>query len=231
MHLRSIRRHSRGVREVYDPRTVAVRVPEPATDQPRRRATKRAGYWALLRAVPRTVARSGFRGLTYRALAKEAGVTYGLISYHFGSREALIEDAARLAVDEAIAKSQLVPESGEIEDFASGLPQLLKDDRDAQVFQFDLVTEALRNEKLQEPVAELYRHYVEAVDEALHEFGVEDDPALARIVFGALDGLTLQQFAFQDDAATAEAVTRLQELIREIAEARGATPRDKPADI
>ena len=209
---------------------MAVHAPEPATEQPRRRATKRAGYWALLRAVPRTVARSGFRGLTYRALAKEAGVTYGLISYHFGSREALIEDAARVAVDEAISKSQLVPESGAIEDFASGLPQLLKEDRDAQLFQFDLVTEALRNEKLQEPVAELYRHYVEAVDEALHEFGIEDDPALARIVFAALDGLTLQQFAFQDDAATAEAVARLQELIRELAAARATAAPDKPAD-
>lgn len=217
--------------KLYDPEIVAVRAPDPVTDQPRRRATKRAGYWALLRAVPKTVARSGFRGLTYRALAKEAGVTYGLISYHFGSREALIEDAARLAVDEAISKSQLVPESGEIEDFASGLPQLLKDDRDAQVFQFDLVTEALRNEKLQEPVAELYSHYVEAVDEALREFGFEDDPALARIVFAALDGLTLQQFASGDEAATGEAVARLQRLLRELAEARGLTGgADKRAD-
>ena len=155
---------------------MAVHAPEPATEQPRRRASKRAGYWALLRAVPRTVARSGFRGLTYRALAKEAGVTYGLISYHFGSREALIEDAARLAVDEAISKSQLLPESGKVEDFASGLPRLLREDRDAQVFQYDLVTEAMRNEALQEPVAELYRRYVAAVEEALGEFGIEDDP-------------------------------------------------------
>jgi AcrR family transcriptional regulator len=203
---------------------VAVRAPEHATEQPRRRASKRAGYWALLRAVPRTVARSGFRGLTYRALAEEAGVTYGLISYHFGSREALIEDAARLAVDEAISKSQLVPESGKVEDFASGLPRLLREDRDAQAFQYDLVSEALRNEKLQEPVAELYRRYVSAVEEALREFGVADDPALARVVFAALDGLTLQQFIFDDEAATDVAVGRLQELIREIAEARGARP-------
>jgi AcrR family transcriptional regulator len=190
------------------------------TEQPRRRATKRAGYWALLRAVPRTVARSGFRGLTYRALAKEAGVTYGLISYHFGSREALIEDAARLAVDEAISKSELLPESGKVEDFASGLTRLLEEDRDAQVFQFDLVGEALRNETLREPLAELYRHYVAAVEEALHEFGVDDDPALARIVFAALDGITLQQFVFNDEAATEESVARLQELIRETAERR-----------
>ncbi|HYC81504.1 MAG TPA: TetR family transcriptional regulator [Solirubrobacterales bacterium] len=209
---------------------MAVRSPEPTSQQPRRRASKRSGYWALLRAVPRTVARSGFRGLTYRALAKEAGVTYGLISYHFGSREALIEEAARLAVDEAIAKSQLMPESGRVEDFASGLPRLLREDRDAQAFQYDLVSEALRNEKLQEPVAELYRRYVAAVEEALREFGVDDDPALARVVFATLDGLTLQQFIFADEAATDESVARLQELIREVAAARGAATADKPAD-
>src|SRR5262249_52975362 len=150
---------------------------------------------------PRTVARSGFRGLTYRALAKEAGVTYGLISYHFGSREALIEDAARLAADEAISKSHLDPENGDIDDFASGLNRLLREERDAQVFQYDLVAEALRNEKLQEPVAELYRRYISTVEESLRQFGVDDDPLLARVVFAALDGLTLQHLIFKDEAA------------------------------
>ena len=200
---------------------MAVSAPEPKTEQPRRRASKRAGYWALLRAVPRTVARSGFRGLTYRALAEEAGVTYGLISYHFGSREALIQDAARLAADEAISKSQLIPESGDVDDFASGLPDLLREDRDAQLFQIELVGEALRNEPLREPLAELYRHYIETIEEALREFGVEDDPALARVVFAALDGLTLQQFIFDDEAATEESVARLRQLIAQVAASRG----------
>ncbi len=185
-----------------------------------RKTSKRAGYWALLRAVPRTVARSGFRGLTYRALAKEAGVTYGLISYHFGSREALIEDAARLAVDEAIEKSHLVPEAGELDDFASGFMELVKEDRDAQLFQYDLVTEALRNRKLQGPVAELYRRYVATIEETLREFGIDDDPALARVVFAALDGLTLQQLIFEDEAGTEAAIARLRQLIAEVAASR-----------
>lgn len=183
----------------------------------KRKEPKRAGYWALLRAVPKTVAKLGFRGLTYRALADEAGVTYGLISYHFGTREALIEDAAKLAVDEAIIGSILVPESGEIEDFASGLTTLLREDPAGQAFQFDLVTESMRNKKLHPPVVSLYTKYVAAVEDALREFGIEDDPYLARVIFAALDGLTLQQFIFEDEAETEKAIARLREIIAAVA--------------
>ncbi len=183
----------------------------------KRKEPKRAGYWALLRAVPKTVAKLGFRGLTYRALADEAGVTYGLISYHFGTREALIEDAARLAVDEAIIGSILVPESGEIDDFASGLTTLLREDPAGQAFQFDLVTESMRNKKLHPPVVSLYTKYVAAVEDALREFGIEDDPYLARVIFAALDGLTLQQFIFKDEAETEKAIARLREIIAAVA--------------
>jgi TetR/AcrR family transcriptional regulator, regulator of biofilm formation and stress response len=174
---------------------------------------RREGYWSLLRAVPRTVAKHGFRGLTYRALAEEAGVTYGLISYHFGTREALIEEAAKVAVEDAIVGSTLVPESGDLRDFAAGLTTLLREDAPGQSFQFDLVTESLRNPKLHPPVTELYTRYITAVEAALHEFGIDDDPALARVVFAALDGITLQHFVFADEPATEASLARLRELI------------------
>ncbi|HEY2054727.1 MAG TPA: TetR family transcriptional regulator [Solirubrobacterales bacterium] len=183
------------------------------TKKKARKQTKRAGYWALLEAVPRTVARLGFRGLTYRSLAEEAGVTYGLITYHFGTREALIEDAARLAADDAIAGSTLVPESGKVEDFARGLTQLIREDYAGQAFQFELVTEAVRNENLHSTVVDLYSRYIAAVEEALKQFGIEDDPALARVIFAALDGLTLQQFIFQDEAETEKAIEKVRQLI------------------
>jgi AcrR family transcriptional regulator len=193
---------------------------KPRQQAKRRKEPKGDGYWALLRAVPRTVAKVGFRGLTYRALADEAGVTYGLISYHFGTREALIEDAAKLAMEEAIAESTLIPESGEIDDFAGGLTRLIREDSAGQAFQFDLVTESMRNEKLHPPVVELYSRYIGAVEDALRQFGIEDDPALARVIFAALDGLTLQQFVFRDEAETEQAIVRLRQLIAAVAATR-----------
>jgi len=199
-------------------------VPSPTTKQSKkakkRKEPKRAGYWALLRAVPKTVAKFGFRGLTYRALADEAGVTYGLISYHFGTREALIEDAAKLAVEEAIVTSILVPESGEIEDFSSGFTTLLREEPAGQAFQFDLVTESMRNKKLRPSVSKLYSRYISAVEDALHEFGIDDDPYLARVIFAALDGLTLQHFVFDDEAETERAIARLREIIAAVAATR-----------
>jgi AcrR family transcriptional regulator len=190
----------------------------PSGEKKQRKEPKRAGYWALLRAVPRTVAKLGFRGLTYRALAEEAGVTYGLITYHFGTREALIEDAAKLASEEAIVGAILVPESGKIDDFASGLPRLIREDLSGSAFQFELVTESMRNRKLHPPVVGLYTRYLGAVEDALREFGIEDDPYLARVVFAALDGLTLQQFIFGDEAATEAGLARLRKLIASAAE-------------
>jgi TetR/AcrR family transcriptional regulator, regulator of biofilm formation and stress response len=144
----------------------------------------------------------------------------GLISYHFGTREALIEDAAKLAVDEAIVGSILVPESGEIDDFASGLTKLLREDPSGQAFQFDLVTESMRNKKLHPSVVRLYTQYIGAVEDALHEFGIDDDPYLARVIFAALDGLTLQQFIFEDEAETEKAIARLREIIAAVAATR-----------
>jgi TetR/AcrR family transcriptional regulator, regulator of biofilm formation and stress response len=196
---------------------VASASTKPRKKSKKRKEPKRAGYWALLRAVPSTVAKHGFRGLTYRALADEAGVTYGLISYHFGTREALIEEAAKLAVDDAIVGSILVPESGEIDDFASGLTTLLREDSAGQAFQFDLVTESMRNEKLHPPVVELYTRYIGAVEAALREFGIEDDPYLAKVIFAALDGLTLQHFIFRDEEETEQAIARLRQLIAAVA--------------
>ncbi|MBS1891137.1 MAG: TetR family transcriptional regulator [Actinobacteria bacterium] len=193
---------------------------KPRKGSKKRKEPKRAGYWALLRAVPKTVAKFGFRGLTYRALADEAGVTYGLISYHFGTREALIEEAAKLAVEEAIVGSTLVPESGEIDDFSSGLTRLIREDAAGQAFQFDLVTESLRNRKLHPPVMKLYTRYISATEEALREFGIDDDPYLARVIFASLDGLTLQQFIFEDEAETEKAIARLREIIAAVAASR-----------
>jgi AcrR family transcriptional regulator len=171
------------------------------------------GYWALLRAVPRTVARHGFRGLTYRALAAEAGVTSGLISYHFGSREALIEAAASLATDDAIRRSVTVSESAGLDRFAAGLSQLITEDRDAQAFQYELACEALRSPELLDGVQSLYERYIEATRRTLGELGIEADEALARVVFATLDGLALQHLIFEDTEQTDDSVRALRALL------------------
>jgi DNA-binding transcriptional regulator YbjK len=185
------------------------------------------GYWALVHAVPRVVARAGFRGLTHRAVAEEAGVTYGLVGYHFGSREALIHEAAITATQEAIDGADLVPGTGNIDDFASTLSKLLAAEADAQVFQYELAFEARRVGPLLEHVQDLYRQYFEATSNALTEFGIAHDSALARMVFATLDGIVLQQLIFDRPEETDEAVAALQDVLRLLGRSRDES--DTPA--
>ncbi len=63
------------------------------------------GRAALLAAVVRIVAERGLRNLTYRAVAKEAGVTHGLVTHHFGTRDALIHAALEYSLETSIPPS------------------------------------------------------------------------------------------------------------------------------
>jgi TetR/AcrR family transcriptional regulator, regulator of biofilm formation and stress response len=176
-------------------------------------ANQPAGYWALLRAVPRVVARVGLRGLTYRAVAKNAGVTYGLVSYYFGSRDAMIEAATQLATGEAIARAKLVPSSGSVHDFATGISKLLVEAPDDQAFQYELVCEARRSKALQPAVKEMYENYVGAVSASLDNLGIKHDEALARMIFATLDGIVLQQLVYDDEKMTDDTVAALQRVL------------------
>jgi AcrR family transcriptional regulator len=176
------------------------------------------GRDALLDAAARVVARDGFRGLTYRSVAQEAGTTHGLVSYHFRSRDRLIHETAMKARREAIEGSALEPVSGRVEEFADHLAQLAAEAPDAQVFQFELALEARRRAELEPEIRALYEEYYAVTARALEAIGVADpSPALVRLVFAALDGLTLQQLIFDRPADTEAAVAELQALLRGLA--------------
>lgn len=188
-------------------------------------ANARPGYAegrdALLDAAARVVARDGFRGLTYRAVAQEAGTTHGLVSYHFRSRDRLIHETAMKARVEAIEGSALEPTGDRVEEFADHLAELAATAPEAQVFQFELALEARRRTELEPEIRGLYDEYLEVTARALSAIGVNDPPpALVRLIFAALDGLTLQQLIYDDPAATEAAVAELQELLRGLARGR-----------
>jgi AcrR family transcriptional regulator len=175
------------------------------------------GRDALLDAAARVVARDGFGGLTYRAVAREAGTTHGLVSYHFGSRDKLIHETVAKARREAIDASSLAPESERLEDFASDLAELAQEAPEAQVFQFELALEARRREELGPEVRALYDEYLAVTTRALASFEIDADPALVRLVFAALDGLTLQQLIYERPEETEASVAALQRLLHGLA--------------
>ncbi|MEA2180145.1 MAG: hypothetical protein QOG77_3442 [Solirubrobacteraceae bacterium] len=173
------------------------------------------GRDALLRATVHVVAREGLRGLTYRAVAEEAGVANTLVAHHFGSRDALLQAALEWAAEQSIGISLLEPGTGRLEDFAAGLAELIAADAGMQAFQYELALEARRRPELAPAVERMYAGYIEATRRELMRLGL-DEPSedLARSVFALLDGIALQQTLFGDAARTEAVVERLRGLLR-----------------
>jgi AcrR family transcriptional regulator len=174
------------------------------------------GRRALLEAVVRVVAHKGFDGLTYRAVAAEAGVTHGLVHYHFRTRQAMVAEALRWAAGEAIATSlsRVFPDEGRLDNFASALPELVKSHGDAQAFQHEVKRAACRVPELRLEVEALYDEYFAAVRRMLEQGGIEASDSRVRLFFAALHGLVEQQLFFQDPARTEESLQELREILR-----------------
>ena len=188
-----------------------------ASDQPTRPAYAE-GRDALLDAAIRVVARDGLGGLSYRTVAREAGTTHGLVSYHFRSRDRLIQETVAKASREAIERSSLVPESGRIEDFARELAALADTEPKAQLVQFEFALESVRRPELREAVRTLYAEYLAATATALRDMGITPTGPLARLVFAALDGLMLQHLIDGPTDATQASVAELQTILRGLRE-------------
>ncbi|WP_405651252.1 TetR/AcrR family transcriptional regulator [Streptomyces sp. NBC_00019] len=184
-----------------------------------RRARKRPHYGegreALLNAAVRVVARGGLRKLTYRAVAEEAGVTHGLVVHHFGSRDALIEEALAHTIRTSLNTSDLEPGTGRVADFSSGLSRMVTADPGTQAFQYELLLESRRRPELLPQLRALYDEYFDATQRELGRMLPSGaDKALTRLVFAALDGLVLHQLVFDEPEVTDAALEQLRNLLR-----------------
>ncbi|GAA3212724.1 MULTISPECIES: TetR family transcriptional regulator [unclassified Streptomyces] len=194
---------------------------EPAGE---RRGRKRVtnygtGRTALLEAAVRVVARGGLRKLTYRAVAEEAGVTHGLVVHHFGSRDALIEEAVTHAIRASLRASAIQLGTGRPADFATGLTEMVESGPELQAFQYELLLEARRRPELLGHLRSLYEEYFEATRDELDR--MLPGPAgrgLSRLVFAALEGLVLHQLVFGETEVTEEALVELRTLLKRLSD-------------
>ncbi|MGY1637167.1 TetR/AcrR family transcriptional regulator [Geodermatophilus sp. SYSU D00742] len=178
------------------------------------------GRPALLAAAVRVVAERGLRNLTYRAVAHEAGVTHGLVTHHFGTRDALIHAALEYSLQSSIPAITSDPGSGRIESLFAGLAELVQGDPGTQAFQYELILEARRRPELLPHVEAIYAAYHEALRVELERAGIDSDDAFVHLVFSALDGLVFQQTALGRPDATRASLERLRELLTLLSNAR-----------
>ncbi|MCH0564580.1 MULTISPECIES: TetR/AcrR family transcriptional regulator [unclassified Streptomyces] len=184
----------------------------------KRRMNYGEGREALLNAAVRVVARGGLRKLTYRAVAEEAGTTHGLVVHHFGSRDALIEEALAHAIRTSLNTSALEPGTGKVADFSAGVSEMVTADPDIQAFQYELLLEARRRPELLTHLRALYDEYFDATARELSRMLPDGaDRSLTRLVFAALDGLVLHQLVFGGPETTDAAIEKLRTLLRLLA--------------
>lgn len=159
------------------------------------------GKDALLRATIRVVAAKGMRGLTFRAVAAEAGVNNTLIAHHFGTRDNLLAAALEWSTARSIGLTHLSEYASDAPSFRSALVQSVLSEPELHAFQFEMILESSRRADLQPAVHRLYDQYVAALAGGRSALGLPSSDGLDRALFAALDGLVLQYLAH---AITAE---------------------------
>src|SRR3954454_15390203 len=139
-------------------------------DKTREKVRRGSAREELCAALVRVVARSGLDGVTYRSVAKEAGLSHGAASYHFATRDEMIQEALLWAARHSIQTSRISVD-GSIDDLAGDLPQLMTDFPEESMFSFELVLASVRRPELAADIRASYHEFIEAVRASLENLG------------------------------------------------------------
>jgi AcrR family transcriptional regulator len=176
----------------------------------------------IVDAMRSSVALRGVAGSTFDHVARDAGVSRGLLHYYFGSKERLLAEVVKRdtelrlgELDDALARASSA------EDFIamlrSTLEAMLRDDTEYLTLSFEVFTLSRRNPDIAAEYTELVRRtraQVAAVLRAKADEGVltlhGEPEAIAEIIFGLGDGLALRLLGDPegDHRATVDAGTR-----------------------
>jgi AcrR family transcriptional regulator len=158
----------------------------------------------IVEAMRSSVARRGIAGSTFEHVAREAGVSRGLLHYYFGTKERLLVEVVRrdtehriARLDEPLGKAASADELLEI--LVADLEDSIQNDPGFWVLLFDLFTAGRRHPEIQREVGELFnrtRAHVADILRAKQAEGVirprfEID-AVVGLLFAMADGIALQ---------------------------------------
>lgn len=174
--------------------------------RPRRtlRVAHGEGKEALFQAVVRSVVHHGPSGISNRAVAKEAGVSHGLIRYHFGSQNEMLTETFRWVLDNALGSLTMQASESGLAEWVLDLASMPEDEAASHLFMNEMVLEACRVPARRHLVLPTFRQSFRAMETALKDSGVPTTPALARVIFAAIVGLTIQQLVFRQPKMSRE---------------------------
>jgi AcrR family transcriptional regulator len=158
----------------------------------------------IIEAMRSSVAIRGISGSTFEHVAREAGVSRGLLHYYFGTKEALLAEVVRRDTEHRIARlDEPLGKAGSADEILQILVADLEDSIQNEpgfwVLIFELFTAGRRNPEIQREVGELFnrtRAHVAEIFRAKEREGVLSPRADVDSVVGFLiaiaDGLALQ---------------------------------------
>lgn len=151
----------------------------------------------------RTIATRGFANTTLNDIAEEAGVSTGVITYHFRNKDDLIEESIKklfLAPNEYVIGRVNERESyaDKLRTYVESTIRFMLENRDhsvALIYSFSSISSqeerqriiARHHAKIRRFLAKIFQN-----GQAAGEFGRFDPAILAQVVFGALEGLMTQ---------------------------------------
>jgi AcrR family transcriptional regulator len=184
----------------------------------------------IVEAMRRSVAARGAAGSTFDQVAREAGVSRGLLHYHFGTKEKLLAEVVRRDSEIRLAHLGAELDSATtvaevIDVLVHSLEDLVERDPGFVALMFELFTSGRRNPEIAAEFAALQRatrtHVAELLAARRREgvIRLEDEPeAVAAVLLALADGLALRLLGEPDHdhrATLAAATTAARALITE----------------
>jgi AcrR family transcriptional regulator len=173
-----------------------------STDSPRRLEGDKAQR--IIAAMRTSVGTRGAAASTFDHVAREAGVSRGLLHYYFGSKERLLVEVVRhdaaernRHMDERMAQAHTPDEV--LDALVVGLEEFLQDDAGGQAVIYEMLSASRHSEEIRAELAELYRQWRERLAGWLRTKEREgvirlrtEPEAVASILFSLGDGFGIQ---------------------------------------
>jgi AcrR family transcriptional regulator len=166
---------------------------------PRRQARGERRRREIAAAALRIVEREGLDGVSHRRVAAEAGVPLASTTYYFASLEELMEAATDLLIEreaevlgrlaEAVTSREMTIDEG-IEGVIAIQKALVREQRQAQIAQFELYLRMARSELGPRPWIE---PYLRVARDVLAKLGSPDPEYHAQTLNALVNGLALVQ--------------------------------------
>ena len=170
----------------------------------------------LLRAATELIVERGWTATTTRVVAERAGVTPGLVHYHFPSVQALLREAALGVARELTA--QLAPvlagtrSAGQAVDLLFGSLDGHSGTDPASVLLFEAYLAATRDAELRRSLAGVLTEFRRELAERFTDHGVPGPETTAAVVAAAVDGVMLHRALLGPERG--DTTTVLRRLVR-----------------